>query len=404
MAQDYKFHPITEIWPMMAPKEFKALVESIRKHGLQNPIWLHPDDDSIIDGRNRYNACLEAGVEPKFYHWNGEGELLDFVVAQNEHRRHLDTGQRAMTAVKIKKYLADEMKAKKGALISEGKQTSDTKQASPGKKTGKSRKDKGDVRNEAAKKAHVSPTYVSRAEKIAEADPEVADQVARGEKSIPKAEEELKASGKLQPAKARHAYQLPVDTRPKEAPPATSNGKCRLPNGDIVPDTDAARKARIELKLPDHVIVEADDPEDPETLDDVIQQKEEEAAIRDDQDGDDEWVAALPLAKKLKDQQLATFTEDALIWRSLTKERERWGKAVAEKLGKATRKGPWIKWARKGMTVDPPQKWILCPPTDVGSGAGCNGIGRVMGHPCKRCGGSGYRINNLPTQYKDQQQ
>ena len=29
-------------------------------------------DERILDGRNRYRACLEAGLEPQFTNWKGE--------------------------------------------------------------------------------------------------------------------------------------------------------------------------------------------------------------------------------------------------------------------------------------------------------------------------------------------
>lgn len=55
-----KFHPISNIFPMMSDSEFKELKEDIQKNGLIEPIWVY--QDSIIDGRNRFNACMELGV------------------------------------------------------------------------------------------------------------------------------------------------------------------------------------------------------------------------------------------------------------------------------------------------------------------------------------------------------
>lgn len=55
----------------------------------------------VLDGRNRYRACMEIGIEPMTRPWDGKGDPLDFVVSKNLHRRHLDESQRAMVADKI---------------------------------------------------------------------------------------------------------------------------------------------------------------------------------------------------------------------------------------------------------------------------------------------------------------
>lgn len=98
---ELEFHPVADIFPMMSAREFADLTEDIRTHGLLEPVWLH-GDGRIIDGRNRYRACLAAGVEPQFRtHTGSDDELVGFVVSLNLHRRHLNESQRAMVAARI---------------------------------------------------------------------------------------------------------------------------------------------------------------------------------------------------------------------------------------------------------------------------------------------------------------
>ena len=73
----------------------------IKEHGLREPIWLY--EGKILDGRNRYQACQSAGVEPVFADYSGE-DALAFAVSLNLHRRHLDESQRSICAAKAAKY------------------------------------------------------------------------------------------------------------------------------------------------------------------------------------------------------------------------------------------------------------------------------------------------------------
>ena len=97
---DRQFHPIAELFPLMAGAEFDALKNDIAENGLREKIWLHPDG-TIIDGRNRYNACTELGIEPEYRTWDGQESLVTFVVSLNLHRRHLTESQRAMVAARL---------------------------------------------------------------------------------------------------------------------------------------------------------------------------------------------------------------------------------------------------------------------------------------------------------------
>lgn len=102
-TMNIKFHEVADIFPMMGNVEFEALKSDIANNGLIEPIWTY--QNKIIDGRNRYKACLEAGVEPRFKEWIGEESgLVAFVISENLHRRHLDETQRGMAAARAVEY------------------------------------------------------------------------------------------------------------------------------------------------------------------------------------------------------------------------------------------------------------------------------------------------------------
>ena len=95
---DLSFHPVAELFPMMQGEAFDELVEDIKDHGLLEPIWLY--EGQVLDGRNRYLACQQAGVEPVFADYQGD-DPAGFSVSLNLKRRHLSESQRAMIGAKL---------------------------------------------------------------------------------------------------------------------------------------------------------------------------------------------------------------------------------------------------------------------------------------------------------------
>lgn len=93
-----KAHPLAGLFPLIEGQRFDELVADIRSHGLREPIWLY--QGQILDGRNRYRACIGASVVPQVREYAGD-DPLGFVLSLNLHRRHLDESQRSMVAAKI---------------------------------------------------------------------------------------------------------------------------------------------------------------------------------------------------------------------------------------------------------------------------------------------------------------
>jgi len=101
---ELEFHPVADIFPMMSDREFADLYADIAEHGLREPVWLH-SDGRIIDGRNRYQACRKAGLEPSYRTYaDDDSKLSPFVISLNLHRRHLSDSQRAMAAARAEQF------------------------------------------------------------------------------------------------------------------------------------------------------------------------------------------------------------------------------------------------------------------------------------------------------------
>ncbi len=97
-VNNFEFHPLANLFPLMEGAEFDELVTDIKANGLHEPIIIF--EDKILDGRNRHRACQAAGVEPVFRPFTDDDPLA-LVISLNLKRRHLNESQRAMVAARL---------------------------------------------------------------------------------------------------------------------------------------------------------------------------------------------------------------------------------------------------------------------------------------------------------------
>jgi len=176
----YVAHPAAEIFPLMEGEEFAALVEDIRVNGQHDPIKIL--NSQIIDGRNRYLACVAAGVKPEIEVSDcDEWSVVAYVISTNLRRRQLTAGQRAAVALGLvplieAERLANEMTDEEWEAANAGKARPEPVENFPSV-----------ITDDAGDRMGVSGRSVRTMAKIKEADPELAEKVADGSITLNKA-------------------------------------------------------------------------------------------------------------------------------------------------------------------------------------------------------------------------
>lgn len=92
-------HPLADCVPMMSDDEFTELRKSLRNRGFFSTHKIVMYEGKILDGRNRYLACLAEQIEPEFEDYVGD-DPHGYVLG-NITRRDLDTSKRALVVADI---------------------------------------------------------------------------------------------------------------------------------------------------------------------------------------------------------------------------------------------------------------------------------------------------------------
>ncbi len=179
----HKFHDAANIFPLMGDDDLAELQADIKANEQKEAIYLH--EDKVLDGRNRYIACINLKIEPRYRVWDRSGSPTEFVVSLNLHRRHLTSSQRACVAVEIEKCFAKEAKGRQ-------REHGGTAPGKPKNTSVKINGSEGDAREKAAKVTNTTPSYVTDAKRVKKESPKLYKKVQAGDMTLPEAKRELK--------------------------------------------------------------------------------------------------------------------------------------------------------------------------------------------------------------------
>jgi len=161
-----KFHPLSEILPILPGHELDELGKDIKENGLRIAITTY--EGKVLDGRNRYLACKRFKIKPRFKELDSDQNPLLFVVSMNVSRRHLTQSQRAMVVAKL---TSDIMGWKPPGRPSGGNNSVSV--------------------SEVAKAAGVSKSTAKNAKRLLARSVKKAREVEEGKKTISQAEKEI---------------------------------------------------------------------------------------------------------------------------------------------------------------------------------------------------------------------
>ena len=167
-----ELHPLCTLFPRMAGDEYAKLCDDIKTNGLKHAIATY--DGMILDGGNRYRACLDVGIEPSFIEFDGS-DIVAFVLSMNFHRRHLSPGQQAQIVAIAQNWSSAQTVGRPNGATLHHLTVADR-----------------------AAQSGASIRTQKMADKVARENPQLAEMVGHGEIILPK------AHAQVTPSKAQH--------------------------------------------------------------------------------------------------------------------------------------------------------------------------------------------------------
>jgi len=223
-AAQLKNHPAADAFPMMDAVRLDELKADIAANGQREPITLC--DGMVLDGRNRYRACIDLGVEPNVREYSGDPWA--FAWSLNGARRDLEATVRALIfkrcedgsakwAKRLAK-IAEDGRRKMAAAKAGNDNASKTKTtADQSEQRLKSDGGRAVAREARAAEAKVSPATMARADQIAKR-PDLEKKVVAGEMKPAEALREIRSTKRrqdLEEAAAKAAAERHESDRPK---------------------------------------------------------------------------------------------------------------------------------------------------------------------------------------------
>jgi len=221
VAELLKNHPAADAWPMMDDQRYEELRADIQANGQREPITLC--DGMILDGRNRYRACVDLDIEPLTRDY--VGDPWAFAWSLNGARRDLEATVRALIfkrcedgSAKWSKRLAKiaEEGSRKKSQAKAGNQNASKEKTMVDHDDPPLKSEKKHVAREArAADAKVSPATMARADQIAKR-PDLEKKVVDGEMKPAEALREIRSDKRrkeleqaAEAAKASHSSDRP---------------------------------------------------------------------------------------------------------------------------------------------------------------------------------------------------
>ena len=218
-----RFHEAANVFPMLAGQALDDLRADIKAHGVREPVVFL--DGAILDGRNRYMAARDLGIDyprREFGSWDTDGDdPVAFVISLNLTRRHLTESQRASAAARLANMPRGNPTFSKGANLPNSARVSNAEAAKRLNVSERSVKSARKVHDRGAPELvealDAGKVSVSAAADLAEMPrEEQAEVVAKGEAEILAAAKEIR--GRRQAAKRAARVEKLTELSQRNAP------------------------------------------------------------------------------------------------------------------------------------------------------------------------------------------